>query len=90
MGGGRLRGVGVVVGGYQPGVNVPLKALFLYLKPLKTQLIYRLFLPFRDTLCALFIAKSACPSPENRSAKTELNLAHLVDFWVKNDKIIKI
>ena len=62
----------------------------IYLKPLKTQLIYRLFLPFRDTLCALFIAKSACPSPENRSAKTELNLAFLVDFWVKNNKIIKI
>ena len=28
--------------------------------------------------------------PENRSAKTELNLALLVDFWVKNDKNIKI
>ena len=64
--------------------------VILYLKPLKTQLIYRLFLPLRDTLCALFIAKAACPSPENRSAKTELNLALLVDFWVKNDKIIKI
>ena len=56
------------------------------LKTIKTQLIYRFFPPFRDTQKALFIAKSARPSSENLSTKTERNLAFAVDFLMKMTK----
>ena len=71
-------------------IGVPILYWFSYiLKTIKNATDIQV-ISIRDTLCALFIAKSACPLPENRSAKTELNLALLVDFWAKNDKIIKI